>query len=356
MGFSAENPPRRLARAALHATVFLLSLMPASAQSPVFPAAARPLFRDPVHDGAADPVVVWNPRAAAWWMFYTNRRANDPAIPDIAWVHGTRLGIAESRDAGATWIYRGVAAIDLPPALGASATITHWAPEIVAHAGLFHMYLTVVPGVFTDWQHPRSLVHLTSPDLETWTYRSTLSLRSDRVIDACVLRLPDGRWRMWYNDERAGKAINLAESDDLFSWRDLGLVTLPERRPGEGPKVFRFADSWWMIVDEWRGQAVYRSADALAWTRQPGENLLAGNGRGPDDTGIGAHADVVVDGNRAWIFYFTHPERVVGAEPKPGANLRRSTLHVAELTLRADGWLACDRDAPATIRLTDPKE
>ncbi len=354
MGFSAENPPRRLARAALHATVFLLSLMPASAQSPVFPAAARPLFRDPVHDGAADPVVVWNPRAAAWWMFYTNRRANDPAIPDIAWVHGTRLGIAESRDAGATWIYRGVAAIDLPPALGASATITHWAPEIVAHAGLFHMYLTVVPGVFTDWQHPRALVHLTSPDLETWTYRSTLSLRSDRVIDACVLRLPDGRWRMWYNDERAGKAINAAESHDLFTWTDLGLVDLPSRRPGEGPKVFRFADAFWMIVDEWRGLAVYRSADAVAWTRQPGENLLARAGAGPDDASIGNHADVVVNAGRAWIFYFTHPERPVEGEPAPGAQTRRSTLHVAELVLGPEGRLACDRDASADISLLPP--
>jgi len=322
------------------------------------PAASRPLFRDPVHDGAADPIVIWNRTLGAWWMFYTNRRAKDPAIPDIAWVHGTRLGIAESRDGGATWRHLGSARIDLPPELGHESTITHWAPEILFHEGLHHMYLTVVPGIFDTWQHPRSLVHLTSPDLQHWTYRSTLKLASDRVIDACVARLPSGKWRMWYNDERAGKAINAAESDDLFTWRDLGLVELPDRHPGEGPKVFRFADAWWMIVDEWRGQAVYRSSDAIAWTRQPGENLLAGNGRGPDDTGIGAHADVVVhteDGReRAWIFYFTHPERVVGAQPAAGANLRRSTVHVAELALRPDGWLACDRDAPASIRLAAP--
>ncbi len=320
--------------------------------------AARPLFRDPVHDGAADPIVIWNRRTGTWWMFYTNRRAKDPAIPDIAWVHGTRLGIAESRDGGGTWSYVGAAKIELPAELGHESTITHWAPEILFHEGLYHMYLTVVPGIFDTWQHPRAIVHLTSPDLENWTYRSTLKLTSDRVIDACVVRLPDGKWRMWYNDERAGKAINAAESDDLFAWRDLGLVELPDRRPGEGPRVFRFADAWWVIVDEWRGQAVYRSADAVAWTRQPGDNLLAVNGRGPDDSGIGAHADVVVsetDGRRrAWIFYFTHPERVVGEEPRPDANLRRSTVHVAELTLRPDGWLACDRDAPAWIQLASP--
>lgn len=317
-------------------------------------AASRPLFRDPVHDGAADPVVVWNHRAKSWWMFYTNRRANDPAIPDIAWVHGTRLGIAESRDGGASWRYVGVVQIALPGEFGPDAEITHWAPDILFHDGCYHMFLTVVPGVFTDWQHPRSIVHLASPDLENWTYRSTLALASDRVIDACVLRLPSGRWRMWYNDERADKAINAAESDDLFTWRDLGLVALPDRRPGEGPKVFFFANNYWMIVDEWRGQAVYRSADAVEWTRQPGENLLAADGSGADDTGLGAHADVVVNNGRAWIFYFTHPGRITSGAPAPDADLRRSTVHVAELLISPNGRLVCDRDRPAFIQLAPP--
>ena len=38
--------------------------------------AAAPLFRDPIHDGAADPTVIWNPHEKAWWLLYTNRRAN----------------------------------------------------------------------------------------------------------------------------------------------------------------------------------------------------------------------------------------------------------------------------------------
>jgi hypothetical protein len=160
---------------------------------------------------------------------------------------------------------------------------------------------------------------------------------------------------MWYNDERAGKVINAAESDDLFAWRDLGLVTLPDARPGEGPKVFRFAEAYWMIVDEWSGQSVYRSADALSWTRQPGDKLLAAPGSGPDDASIGAHADVVVNAGRAWIVYFTHPERPVGPAPAPGANTRRSTLHLAELVLAPDGRLSCDRDAPALIHLHPPR-
>lgn len=112
-----------------------------------------------------------------------------------------------------------------------------------------------------------------------------------------------------------------------------------------------------MIVDEWRCQGVYRSTDATeTWQRQPGENLLARDGAGPDDTGIGAHADVVVDADdRAWIFYFTHPELPVdGSPPAPDANLRRSTLHVTELVLAPYGRAICDRDAPAGIKLHPP--
>jgi hypothetical protein len=33
------------------------------------------LFRDPIYDGAADPVLIWNRQAAEWWMIYTNRSA-----------------------------------------------------------------------------------------------------------------------------------------------------------------------------------------------------------------------------------------------------------------------------------------
>lgn len=42
--------------------------------------APKPLYRDPVCDGAADPVVIWNPHVQRWWMFYTNRRANGPGL------------------------------------------------------------------------------------------------------------------------------------------------------------------------------------------------------------------------------------------------------------------------------------
>ncbi len=41
-------------------------------------AAPKPLYRDPVHDGAADPSLIWNRAEKKWMMFYTNRRADVP--------------------------------------------------------------------------------------------------------------------------------------------------------------------------------------------------------------------------------------------------------------------------------------
>jgi hypothetical protein len=65
--------------------------------------APKPLFDDSVYHGAADPVIVYNKAKKKWWMLYTNRRA---LIDDttVQWVHGTRIGIAESKD-GRIWKY-----------------------------------------------------------------------------------------------------------------------------------------------------------------------------------------------------------------------------------------------------------
>lgn len=306
--------------------------------------AAKPLFRDPVHDGAADPVVVWNRRERKWFMLYTNRRANDATAAGVTWVHGTRIGVAESADGGATWKYRGTADIAYGP-----ADYTHWAPEVVYHAGTYHMYLTVVPGIFRDWSATRDIVHLTSRDLLKWKYESTLKLASDKVIDASVTRLPDGNWRMWYNNERDKKSIYYADSPDLYRWQERGKA-LGQR--GEGPKVFRWKGRHWMVIDVWQGLAVFSSDDLLRWTRQP-RNILEAPGMGADDQVIGGHADVVLSGDRAFLFYFTHPGRRGPRAKEDGYEQRRSSIQVAELEYE-DGALTCDRDRPTRVRLRPP--
>ena len=311
--------------------------------------APRPLFRDPIHDGAADPVVIWNPAEKKWFMFYTNRRANVPNLPGVSWVHGTRIGIADSVDGGASWRYRGLAEID--HAAG-EKEFSYWAPDVVAGVdGTYHMFLTFVPGMHEDWSGTRSIVHLTSTDLLKWEYQTTLKLASDRVIDASVVRLGDGTWRMWYNEENDRKSIYCADSRDLFNWSDKGKVI--GDRPGEGPKVFRWKDRWWMIVDVWDGLHVYSSGDAANWKKQDGA-LLDQPGDGEDDGVKGGHADVVVGADdRAFLFYFTHPGRRGADAKKDTTQQRRSSIQVVELKFE-NGRLICERDEPTRIKLLPP--
>lgn len=353
MGATMKNPLRR---PLLLPLLFVAVLPAALGAGPAGAIAAKPLFRDPVYDGAADPVVVWNPHQRTWWMFYTNRRANAPGLSGVAWVHGTPIGIAESTDRGATWQAAGNAEIEIPAEF-ASRQPTFWAPDVRTDAsGMHHMFLTVVPGIFEDWRHPRRIVHLTSSDLRRWKCESAITLASDRVIDACVHPLPDGGWRMWYNNERDGKSIYFADSPDLKTWTDRGKAAGVGERPGEGPFVFQWKGRSWMVVDLWKGLGVYRSDDLLHWTAQDG-NLLATPGTGTDDKVNGGHPGVVVSGDRAYLFYFTHPGRAgtIAPDDKDSTELRRSSIQVVELVDR-DGVLSCDRNAPTHIDLLPPTE
>jgi len=309
--------------------------------------APKPLFEDPVYNGAADPVVVWNKEVKKWWMFYTNRKASDSTATGVTWVHGTRIGIAESID-GATWTYKDTARINYHP----TTEYTYWAPEIVEDKGTYHMYLTYVPGVFADWNHPRTIVHLTSMDMLNWNYISTLKLASDRVIDACVYPLPDGTWRMWYNNELDYKSIYYADSPDLRNWTDQGKAI--SDLPGEGPVVFSWRGHTWMIVDNWNGLGVYSSVDLLNWKRQD-KRLLELPGTGKDDQAIGGHADVIVHGDRAYLFYFTHPGRAkINPAPEISFEWRRSLIQVTELHY-SEGAITCDRNEPVYMDLKSGK-
>jgi predicted GH43/DUF377 family glycosyl hydrolase len=304
--------------------------------------ADKPLFRDPVYDGATDPVVCWNNQEKKWFMFYTSRRANVPGLKGVSWVHGSPIGIAESADGGATWTYRGTAKIDY-----GQGEFSYWAPEILYHNGIYHMYLSFVPGMHTDWSGTRDILHLTSNDMLEWKYQSTLKLSSNRVIDACVFQMSDGTWRMWYNNETDHKSIYYADSADLYTWKDGGKVIGDQ--PGEGPNVFEWKNKYWMIVDVWDGQGVYWSDDAVNWTRQK-ENLLQKGGTGSDDTTRGHHADVVVSGDRAYLFYFTHPGTAGQGAKKDGTEQRRSSVQVVQLEYK-DGLLSCDRNKPVYMYL-----
>lgn len=305
------------------------------------PVASVPLFRDPVHDGAADASTVHDSKTGEWVMFYTNRRADlklaDPK--DVSWVHGTAIGVARSKD-GAKWGYAGTATI---PASCTGGTL--WAPEVQRFGDKWHMWITVVPGVFANWNAPRFLVHLTSPDLNRWDCGERVELGSDRIIDASVLALPQGGYRMWFNDERMGKAIRWADSPDLKTWTVRGTAV---STPGEGPKAFRWRGRWWLISDAWKGLLVQHSNGGEHWTAQPGH--LAGEpGTRPTDRAKAQHPDVIVSGDRAYLVYFVHQSGEPEAKADPDWG-RRSVLQVAEL-VEKDGVLSVDRTKPVTMHL-----
>jgi hypothetical protein len=300
------------------------------------PVPNAPLFRDPVFDGAADPVIIWNRQESQWWIMYTNRRATAPAI-GVSWVHGTDIGIASSAD-GVRWIYRGI--------LGGlefeNGRNTFWAPEILWHNGIYHMYCSYVRGIPTDWNWERKIVHYTSGNLWDWKIESVLKLSSDRVIDACVFEVQPNLWKMWYKDEVNNSHTWAAVSGDLYNWEVIG----PEVTdcPHEGPNVFLFGGKYWMITDPWEGLGVYSSNDAAHWIRR--ENILFDGGSRIDDGSRAHHADILVYKDHAYIFYFVHPEspNKPGESPAPaGSSLHRSSLQAAELQIDGEN-LICDRD------------
>ncbi len=307
--------------------------------------ADKPLFRDPIYDGAADPIVVYNKQKKTWWMFYTNRRANMKNSKGVEWVHGTPIGIAESKDGGATWNYLQDANINY----GKDKGYTYWAPDVIEEGGKYHMFLTVVAGVFDNWKHPREIVHLESKNLIDWKFINKCELSSDRVIDASLIKKDNGTWLMYYNNEADRKSICYAESKDLVHWKDHGKLINDKR--GEGPKVFRWKGKYFMIVDNWDGQGIYTSEDLVNWKRQPMEILDTTGGIGTDDATNGNHADVVVRGDKAYIFYFTHPERIAGNK-RDDYTTRRSSVQVAELEYH-NGVITCNRNKPVYINLNE---
>ncbi len=306
---------------------------------------AAELYRDPVYDGATDPVVVI--AQGVWWMFYTQRRATHPDPgPGVAWVHGSRIGVAQSPD-GIEWTYIGTlepdaAGLELregpPPAV---VDATHWAPEVIHDGQRWRMYLTEIDGIPDRWPgFARTIVEYSSDDLRRWERRGPIVLGSDRVIDAAVALCPDGLWRLWFKDEAADSVTRVAASADLNDWRLEG--TAIGGRAHEGPCAFELGGSWWMIVDEWRGMGVYRSVDAVAWVRQGGPDAVILGAGDVSTSGFGHHGAAVRDGAQVWYYYFGHPQRTTAsAGDAESIDDRRCAVYRAGLSV-VGGVLRCD--------------
>jgi len=304
--------------------------------------APAPLFDDPQWHGATDPFVIWNPVKGLWYMYYTQRRATLEDVHGVDWVHGSAIGIATSKD-GLDWKAAGTCQgdHDLSAPLkaegaGPESGITWWAPCFVYDDGQFHMFVTHVDGVYTDWKGKRNIDHFTSTDGDNWKFADTCKLASDRVIDPTVYKVGD-TWYMVYKNEAAGSNTFRSQSKDLAQWTDAVQVTTDGSQ--EAPFVFRWKGGWWMIVDaiRQRGLRIYKSENGIdGW--QYVSTILGPNDAGTrsDDKGQGHHPGIIVqrgagEEEQCLVFYFTHQGR-------------RSVIQLAELELAPDGTIKCDRN------------
>jgi hypothetical protein len=291
-----------------------------------------PLFEDPIYGAPTDPVIIRNEEEQCWWLLYTQRR---PSIADVGYsgVHGTNIGIASSKDL-TKWLYRGtIPNLDIEPGHN-----TFWAPEVIRVEGTYHMYVSYITGIPVDWNSTRQILHYSAKNLWHWKFENIVHLSSDRVIDACIYETTAGKYKMWYKDEGNNSHTYAAESQDLYKWVVIGEEI--NDCPHEGPNVFELAGKKWMITDCWDGLAVYRSDDFIHWKRH-GENILKDKGKRKGDNGRGHHADVLSNGNRAFIFYFVHPNEYAATtfEFQKG----RTVIQAAELTV-IDDDLICNRN------------
>ena len=294
-----------------------------------------PLYRDPIYDAPTDPVVIWNHKEQSWWMLYTQRRNGRNSV-GVSHIHGTDIGVASSKD-GNRWLYRGT----LPGLAIEPGHNTFWAPEVIWANGQYHMYVSYITGIPTDWNWPRHIAHYTADDLWNWKFEGFLKLSSERVIDVCVYPIAPGLYKMWYKDEDHDSHSYAAVSTNLHNWNVVGDEV--SYNSHEGPNVFEYGGKKWMITDEWDGLGVYESEDFSHWKRN-GVILKEGGSRECDGV-KGHHADVVVRGENAYIFYFTHPY-IDGDHEERG----RTCIQVAKLEV-VDGKLICDRNKEFDLKM-----
>lgn len=302
-----------------------------------------PLFADPIYNGAADPMIIKNEQNGRFYMFYTQRRTSAALPNSVSYCYGSKIGVAEAYDGGAYWLYRGT--LDLEFEFGQN---TFWAPEIIwdTDTNLYHMFVSYIVGIHSEWKGDSSIIHYTSSDLFHWSFIGEIDINSKKVIDPCIFRLKNGIYRMWYKEESDKAHTAYADSTDLYCWERRGLATSDYSQ--EGPNVFEFGGKYWLIADEWKGLVVYSSKDLTHFERQNGEFLLSGNGTRALDMGVGRHADVFVNNGKAYIVYFVHYNDDGNTESKE--NHPPTVIQLAELEIE-NGKLVCSRNKEIDINL-----
>lgn len=304
-----------------------------------------PLYADSHYCGSCDPEIVWNPELKEWMIFYTGRR---PALGQAS-ACGTPIGVCTSKDMK-NWKFRGYCTFDGEGGKPDSEH-TFWAPGCIVKDGLVHMFVTYKEDATPPWGTGGCIVHYTAPlsDIITGWKRVDIVVNEDRCLDASIIKLPSGIYRMYYVGgteymKNKKKMIRYAESSDLYSWEIKGEIqgdvnnfdvhSLPYQ---EAVYVFMYKNRFYMLTDPHVGLATYSSKDGITW-KYHGQIMKAGTSERTLDWSQGRHPSVYVNKkNEAFIFYHVEPFRE-GKEAKLLEKHQRYTfLQMAQIVCSAEG-------------------
>ena len=321
----------------------LLSSVVVTAKTPI----PAPIYADPYYTGSCDPEVVWNPLTKDWWIFYTGRR---PAL-GIAATCGNPIGVARSKDL-LNWKFEGYCKFD---GVGGKpdSDQTFWAPGIVVAGDEIHMFVTYKPDATPPWGTGGSIAHYktTLDDMvDGWT-KVDIAIDEDNCLDACVLKIANGRYRMYYVGGLTGtkKNIKYAESSDLNHWEIMGEVrgdvnnTAANRNNRthkygyqEAVYVFVWKGKYFMITDPHDGLCTYVSEDGVDW-RYMGQIMGNGTSARTLDWSEARHPSVAVKNTRAFIIYHVEPFRPEGvAAPELEPYQRYAFIQMDQLGFKND--------------------
>lgn len=305
-----------------------------------------PVFADPYYCGSCDPEIVWNEYMNKWLIFYTGRR---PAT-GVAATCGNPIGVCSSSDL-ITWEFEGYCLFDGKGGKPDSEQ-TYWAPGVIIDGDTAHMFVTYKEDATPPWGTGGCIAHYVAPIdnmIDGWR-RVDVSIGEDNCLDASVIRLSDGNFRMYYvgginNPETKGrKTIRYAESKDLMNWNVMGDVKgdVNNRKVHginyqEAVYVFKYKKMYYMLTDPHKGLSTYSSIDGITW-KYHGQIMKSGTSKRTLDWSQARHPSVIVHKNVPYIYYHVEPFRPdkVGA-PKLEKHQRYSFIQMAELECSKKG-------------------
>lgn len=299
-----------------------------------------PIYADPVYCGSCDPEIVYNSKLKLWMIFYTARR---PAKGMAATV-GNPIGVCVS-DNLTDWSFVGYCRFDGEGGKPDSEQ-TRWAPGIIIEGDTAHMFVTFKDNATPPWGTGGNIVHYVAPVdnmLNGWR-KAEVSIGEDDCLDACIVKLDTGRFRMYYvgglnNSEVKGrKTIRYAESNDLYSWKTKGDVlgdvndkAVHNIRYQEAVYVFVYDGKFYMLTDPHKGLSTYTSEDGITWVYH-GQIMKTGSSSRILDYTQARHPSVIIYNRIPYIFYHVEPFRPDGIKgDKLEKHQRYSFLQMAEL-------------------------